>query len=550
MANQEEIRNLLKEGVEAAREGDIARARQNFLKVTELDINNERGWLWLATVTDDEDEKRVYLENVLHINPENEKARQMIDRLEGKAQKASRQEQEIITGVSRRQAILYGSVALGVFLLLEIILIAIGSNRRTARDTEQRNLEVALAQTQQAADLLQTEIALNATTLAITEQAILALTVTPTPTDIPLGIATLPPTWTPTAPPELSSIAGGPTVTPLAPPPAEQFAGSVLVGLSGIDRLNVGGYPVVGFQLDRNSRISVGDFLAQSVDIDPSNGQFLSYVRYYPLTFDFGPERSNLVGANPQRISEAWEAIDGFLLDIKDISYSPDGTRLVFTAPAPDNGTEEIWLLDFTQQPAPNTSPLRRITNDNANYQHPDVSPDNGRIIAVKRDPTSINPDPDIISIDISNGSQTALTTDGAQNVESYPRWHPNGNEFVYVASRPVTIPNQRNELLYGDIVRQSISTGAPARFIAREPLIDETRPVFSPDGLFIAYASNVTGQYNIFIKDLQTEQVYQVSNESDVPTLPLGWYQPNVVPPRQPQVPIPTPILAQPSGN
>jgi thioredoxin-like negative regulator of GroEL len=70
VADQDAIQEMIREGVEAARAGDKEKARRLFQQVTEQDMNNERGWLWLATVTDDLEEKRVYIENVLYINPD------------------------------------------------------------------------------------------------------------------------------------------------------------------------------------------------------------------------------------------------------------------------------------------------------------------------------------------------------------------------------------------------------------------------------------------------------------------------------------------------
>ncbi len=72
----EEIALLLREGIAAARAGDKERARRLLLEVTERDERNEEAWLWLSGVVDDPEEMRICLENVLAINPANERARQ------------------------------------------------------------------------------------------------------------------------------------------------------------------------------------------------------------------------------------------------------------------------------------------------------------------------------------------------------------------------------------------------------------------------------------------------------------------------------------------
>ncbi len=72
----EETAQLLEQGIAAARAGDKARARRFLIEVTERDERSEQAWFWLSGVVEDMDEARICLENVLAINPDNEKARQ------------------------------------------------------------------------------------------------------------------------------------------------------------------------------------------------------------------------------------------------------------------------------------------------------------------------------------------------------------------------------------------------------------------------------------------------------------------------------------------
>jgi len=71
----EEVSRILREGIAAARAGDKEQARRLLLEVTERDERNEEAWLWLSGVVDDPEEMRICLENVLAINPANERAR-------------------------------------------------------------------------------------------------------------------------------------------------------------------------------------------------------------------------------------------------------------------------------------------------------------------------------------------------------------------------------------------------------------------------------------------------------------------------------------------
>jgi tetratricopeptide (TPR) repeat protein len=61
-------------GIAAAKAGREAEAREHLMRVVELDERNEQGWLWLSSVVETLDDKRLCLENVLSINPSNSHA--------------------------------------------------------------------------------------------------------------------------------------------------------------------------------------------------------------------------------------------------------------------------------------------------------------------------------------------------------------------------------------------------------------------------------------------------------------------------------------------
>ena len=67
---------MIKAGVDAYRAGDKAKARQLLEKAVDLDQQNEMAWLWLSAVVESKEEQQLCLENVLVINPANERAKQ------------------------------------------------------------------------------------------------------------------------------------------------------------------------------------------------------------------------------------------------------------------------------------------------------------------------------------------------------------------------------------------------------------------------------------------------------------------------------------------
>jgi tetratricopeptide (TPR) repeat protein len=72
---------MLQEGIAAIKRRDYARGRDLLLQVVEQDDQIEPAWLWLSEAMDDPQDKVTALENVLAINPNNDKVRQRLDQL-------------------------------------------------------------------------------------------------------------------------------------------------------------------------------------------------------------------------------------------------------------------------------------------------------------------------------------------------------------------------------------------------------------------------------------------------------------------------------------
>jgi hypothetical protein len=75
---------MVREGIRAYRAGNKAEARTLLMKAVELDEFNEQAWLWLSATVETPEEQRTCLENVLIINPNNERAKNGIQMLTAK----------------------------------------------------------------------------------------------------------------------------------------------------------------------------------------------------------------------------------------------------------------------------------------------------------------------------------------------------------------------------------------------------------------------------------------------------------------------------------
>jgi len=79
--DDEQISELLKEGVAAVKVGDSTKALDLLQSVVQNDRANVPAWLWLSEVVETDEERRMCLENVLVLDPNNSAVQRGLDRL-------------------------------------------------------------------------------------------------------------------------------------------------------------------------------------------------------------------------------------------------------------------------------------------------------------------------------------------------------------------------------------------------------------------------------------------------------------------------------------
>ncbi len=486
---------LLRQAVAAIKERDLEAARGFLEEILEEDDENVRAWLLLARITDNDDEKRLALTTVLQLDPENERAQAMLNKLDGKLEVAP-EDEEIIPGVTRRQALLIGG-GVGAFVLLILLTVfAVTFSQNASRSSDNRRAtQTQVAFEQVFAD--QTQVIVDQTEAAVVAQETqLALTTaTPTPTATrPVAANTLPPTWTPDA-------SGGVQARPTALPLPEN-AGGLLLGWSGIDTLNTGFLPIVAWDLSQGgARTQIGT--ESGYNVSSADGQRIYYSRYFRQTRNVSPEAIDFDGGDPQLLADLWTGSGIGLSDPDEASISNDGLLVVFTAISQDNFTREVYLLNLED----NANTLTQLTNDpNGEYSAPEISPDN-RLVAAIRNRTNGEPQgPDLITINVSNRRPVELTSDGAAVEESDPVWSPDGRSLAYAA----LVQGEQNH----DII--VTSSDGTVSFPPVESEFDDIQPVYSPDGVSLAFASNRTGEYDIFVYEFRTQTLSQVTDTEE----------------------------------
>jgi len=248
-------------------------------------------------------------------------------------------------------------------------------------------------------------------------------------------------------------------------------------------------------------------------------GMFPRYASSGHLVYSQG---SNLIAVpfDPQRLATRGAAVpvvQGVLPGA--FSFSSTGTLIYVPGSAGAGGLKLAWVdRKGAEQPVP--APAH-------NYVLPRVSPD-GQRVAVGIEEA----DSQIWLYDLGRDTLTRLTFEGSSNVD--PVWTPNGKRIVFKgtgnrlfwqpADGSAAADTLTNSELAGnnvpgswspdgqvlafmeinpntgyDIYTLPLKDGRPQPFV-RTPLL-ETAPRFSPDGQFIAYASDESGRVEIYVR-------------------------------------------------
>lgn len=81
--DQNELRETLRAGIEAAKSRNTIIARNHLRRVLDVDPDNELAWLWMAQASDSKSDREEALRRVLAINPNNQKARDALEKMTG-----------------------------------------------------------------------------------------------------------------------------------------------------------------------------------------------------------------------------------------------------------------------------------------------------------------------------------------------------------------------------------------------------------------------------------------------------------------------------------
>jgi len=183
------------------------------------------------------------------------------------------------------------------------------------------------------------------------------------------------------------------------------------------------------------------------------------------------------------RIGTVWDPGE-----YEGLSLSPDGTRLAFGHFDPEEGLNHIWICG-TADGVP-----RRFTFSKGNQYSPVWSADGARVV-YSDDHSGV----ETLTTKLATGGDERALTPQPQSSQYAQSWSLDGHTLLYRSESPQT--GLDIEMLH---VGQALSL-SPARQPERLPYVasngDESQAAFSPDGRFVAYASNESARAEGYVQ-------------------------------------------------
>jgi WD40 repeat protein len=494
------IQNQLKAGIAAAKAGNKAQARQILEQVLEKDENNETAWMWMAMVVDTPRDKRVCLEQVLDINPNNQRAREALERLQPGATTSSAAPSVPRTVPARP------TPAPAPRANVDELRPSSSARPAARMPSVQRR--------QQQSRLLTPPFLLGiAGAVGMIIIGILLLTnqppaavVTPTPASTSLTVqAALEPTTNGTMPPiqapvnativTLESPEPLPTVTPsltftpaveVSPAPTLPAVSSYKIAFVGEGRGNrkQAIYTINGDGSEEKLLISEGESVSDIAFSTNNRIAFVSTVDGVPQLF---------VGNADGRNAKAITQLDGD--SVLHPSWSPDGERITFAAGKTDQ--TEIYIINA------DGSKQTQITDNQIDDRDPAWSPNND-IIVYASDPTGKHA-LQLFEYNLSTQKSQQSTSSSGSNYS--PAWSPDGTQIAFISTRD-RYPNVYVMEMRGTVRSPKLISYSNATATYRDPN-------WSPDGRYILFASDRDSK-NIFNLYMVTADGKTVSKITD----------------------------------
>jgi serine/threonine-protein kinase len=171
----------------------------------------------------------------------------------------------------------------------------------------------------------------------------------------------------------------------------------------------------------------------------------------------------------------------------RQFEFSPDGRRLALTIA--DAVQNDIWVYEWAQDR------LTRLTLDPADDTKAVWAPDGRRIVfaSTRGDKSTRN-----LYWQLANGTGDAQRLTNSAHDQAPASWHPSGKFLAFHEIDPETNFDLMILPMEGDEA-SGWKPGVPKVFL-KTPF-SELGPMFSPDGRWIAYHSNESGHFEVYVR-------------------------------------------------
>jgi len=166
--------------------------------------------------------------------------------------------------------------------------------------------------------------------------------------------------------------------------------------------------------------------------------------------------------------------------------FSPDGKRLAFAMP--DGGRNDVWVYAWESET------LTRLTFDGESNSNPAWTPDGRRVTySTIEKGTQSN-----LYWKRADGGGEVLQLTNSKNAKNPFSWRPDGKVLAFAQLNPQT---------RWDIMTLSVQGNESSGWKVEEPksflngAYDELDPAFSPDGRWVAYYSNESGGFEVYVR-------------------------------------------------
>ncbi len=176
--------------------------------------------------------------------------------------------------------------------------------------------------------------------------------------------------------------------------------------------------------------------------------------------------------------------------------WSPDGKQVAYASDR--DGNEDVWIVQ-----ADGTG-LRNLTNHPAGDSHPSWSPD-GRLIVFSS--TRGDGENDDIYVIDRDGSNLRRLTDNGLHWDTFPSFSPDGRRILF--RRLLRERTSEGTLANSEVMAMN-NDGTGVVNLSRHPWFDGW-PSWSPDGRRIAFGSNRSDAYQIYVMNADGSDMVRV---------------------------------------